>query len=305
MDSIPRVSIGLIVYNGENFLAEAIDSLLAQSFTDFELIISDNGSMDKTESICRKYASRDPRIRYYRADYNHGATWNHNHVIDLARGEFFKLAAHDDLCEPRFIEACVAALDAHPQAILAFTDAKLLRGNFRASMRLHRHTLGTDAGLPSVRFNDMINADLQGFQVFGCIRTRVLRDIKPFGPWKGADRLIMAELALCGPFVRIEECLFIYRLHPQQSISMVNQPANYIAWWRSGDVQKRVFPQWRFLRELIAMVLRASIPAAEKWHCLQHIGGWCWNKRHQLVQELGSVLPAWGASGKDKKENLS
>lgn len=305
MDSIPRVSIGLIVYNGENYIAEAIDSLLAQTFAYFELIISDNCSTDKTESICRDYASRDSRIRYYRADKNHGATWNHNHVIDLARGEFFKLAAHDDLCEPHFIEACVAALDADPQAILAFTDAKYLRGDFRASMRIHRHTLRTDSSRPSVRFDDMIDAELQGFQVFGCIRTSILRDIKPFGPWKGADRLVMAELSLRGRFVRIEKYLFIYRLHSEQSISMVNQPANYIAWWRSGDVQKRVFPQWRFLRELIAMVLRASIPLSEKWHCMGHVAHWLWHHRIELAQEAWSVLPNWrGKRQQEKGEGL-
>lgn len=305
MGSIPRVSIGLIVYNGENYLTEAIDSLLAQTFDDFELIISDNCSTDDTESICRDYASRDMRIRYYRADVNHGATWNHNYVIELARGEFFKLAAHDDLCEPLFIEACVNALDADPQAILAFTDAKLLRGDFRASMRIHRHTLRTDASRPSVRFDDMIDAELQGFQVFGCIRTSVLRDIKPFGPWKGADRLVMAELSLRGRFVRIEECLFIYRLHPQQSISMVNKPADYIAWWSSGDVQTRILPQWRFLRELVGMVLRTSMPLSEKWHCLGHIGSWCWVQRQQLMQEIRSLLPAWKTSAKSNKEDLS
>jgi glycosyltransferase involved in cell wall biosynthesis len=286
MDSIPRVSIGLIVYNGENFLAEAINSLLAQTFTDFELIISDNCSTDKTESICRDYASRDARIRYYRADENYGATWNHNNVIDLARGEFFKLAAHDDLCEPRFIEACVNALDADQQAILAFTDAKLLRGNFRASMRLHRHTLRTDANSAATRFDDMIDADLQGFQVFGCIRTDILRDIKPFGPWKGADRLVMAELALRGSFARVEECLFIYRLHPQQSISLVNQSAEYTAWWRSGETPERVFPQWRFLRELAGMVWRVPMAVREKWRCLRHIGSWGWNHRRDLIREI-------------------
>jgi glycosyltransferase involved in cell wall biosynthesis len=72
----PTVSVGLAVYNGENYLSEAIDSILNQTFTDFELIISDNASTDRTAKICQDYASRDPRIRYTCADRNRGAAWN-------------------------------------------------------------------------------------------------------------------------------------------------------------------------------------------------------------------------------------
>ena len=97
-DKVPRVSIGLPVYNGENYMAAAIDSLLAQTFTDFELIISDNASTDATEQICRDYAHRDGRIRYYREEVNRGAAWNFTHTFELARGEYFKWHAHDDLC---------------------------------------------------------------------------------------------------------------------------------------------------------------------------------------------------------------
>jgi len=293
MHSAPRVSIGLIVYNGENYLAAAIDSLLDQSFSDFELIISDNGSSDATGAICRDYAARDPRIRYYRSAENHGATWNHNRVIELARGEFFKLAAHDDLCEPRFLEACVAALDDDPGTVLAFTDAKLMRGDYRGSMQIHRHALATDSPSAAVRFGDMIEAAFQGFQVFGCIRTAVLRRIRPFGPWKGADRLVMAELALQGPFAQVRENLFIYRLHRQQSIAMVDKPAEYIAWWRSGDAPARIYPQWRFLRELLGMVRRAPLPWAEKRRCFAAVMVWARQRRAELWRELrGTGSPA-------------
>ena len=291
MQDTPRVSIGLIVYNGENYLAEAIDSLLAQTYRDFELIISDNCSTDGTESICSGYAEQDPRVRYVRADKNHGATWNHNRVIELARGEFFKLAAHDDLCEPGFIEACVKVLDENPDAIVGYTDAKYLRGNRRHSMRIHRHTPRTEAGEASTRFQDMIEAELQGFQVFGCIRTSALRLAKPFGTWTGADRLFMAELALLGPFARVADPLFIYRLHPEQSISMVDRPAQYIAWWRSGNAPQRVYPQWRFLRELFSMVWRVDLPFAEKLRCYQVVLNWGWKRRKELIGELKALSP--------------
>ena len=85
------VSIGVPVYNGENHLAAALDSFLRQTYEDFEVVVSDNGSTDRTEQIARDYAARDPRIRYYRSDINFGAAWNFNRVVELAQGEVFSL----------------------------------------------------------------------------------------------------------------------------------------------------------------------------------------------------------------------
>src|SRR6185295_20414870 len=96
----PRVSIGLPVFNGEQLLRQAVDSLLAQTFSDFELVISDNGSTDGTEAICREYAARDSRIRYLREPENRGGSWNFSRLPPLARGEYFRWSCHDDICEP-------------------------------------------------------------------------------------------------------------------------------------------------------------------------------------------------------------
>ena len=106
-----QLSIGLPIYNGEEFLKEAIESLINQTFEDFEIVISDNASTDQTQQICRYYADLDPRIRYYRCKQNLGAAWNYNRVFELSYGEYFKWAAHDDFCGPAFFERCVDALD--------------------------------------------------------------------------------------------------------------------------------------------------------------------------------------------------
>ena len=97
MNSAPLVSVGLFVYNGERFIEEALNSILNQTFTDFELIISDNASTDRTGEIARAYAKRDERIRYYRSEKNMGAGWNVRRVYELATGKYFKQAAVDDL----------------------------------------------------------------------------------------------------------------------------------------------------------------------------------------------------------------
>ena len=102
--AVPKVSIGMPVYNGEQFIRCALDSLLEQSFPDFELIISDNASTDGTEEICREYAARDQRINYVRQPLNLGAYANFKFVLDEAHGEYFMWAACDDIRSADFIE---------------------------------------------------------------------------------------------------------------------------------------------------------------------------------------------------------
>src|ERR1700712_3027136 len=109
MTSSPLLSIGLFVYNGEPFLQETLDSILAQNFRDFELIISDNASSDATQQICESYAAADARIRYFRNQMNMGAGWNIRRVFSLATGKYFKWAACDDMYEPSFLGTCIEA----------------------------------------------------------------------------------------------------------------------------------------------------------------------------------------------------
>lgn len=122
MNHIPRVSIGMPVYNGEKFIRDALDSLLAQTYTDFELIISDNASTDVTEKICREYATKDSRVHYIRQGENIGATENFKFVLQMARGEYFMWAAHDDRWHPDFIYLGVRVLDDDPSCGLVFCE---------------------------------------------------------------------------------------------------------------------------------------------------------------------------------------
>lgn len=110
IQTAPRVSIGMPVFNGEKYIRDALDSLLNQTFSDFELIISDNASTDSTEEICCEYASRDSRISYFRQTENNGAITNFQFVLDQARGEFFMWAAYDDLWSSDFLKDAVGSL---------------------------------------------------------------------------------------------------------------------------------------------------------------------------------------------------
>ena len=126
----PAVSIGMPVYNGEKSVSEAIDTLLAQTFTDFELIISDNASTDATESICREYAARDLRISYNRQRENRGAPANFQYVLEKARGKYFMWASADDLRSPDFVEKNYRFLEENPGFIASTSPVKYRGGGY-------------------------------------------------------------------------------------------------------------------------------------------------------------------------------
>ena len=126
MTTMPPLSIGLPVYNGEDYLGEALDALLGQTFGDFELIISDNASTDRTEEISREYAKRDSRVVYLRQPVNIGCAPNHNVLVDVARGELFKWASDDDLYAKDLLERCVEALNEHPELVLSHSYTAMI-----------------------------------------------------------------------------------------------------------------------------------------------------------------------------------
>src|SRR5687767_8665908 len=126
MSQTPTVSIAIPVYNGENYLRLSIESILAQDYSDFELIITDNASTDGTEAICRDYANRDPRVRYARNERNIGASGNYNKGFELARGKYFRWQAHDDECHRSMTRKCVDFLEsASPEVTMVYPLAEL------------------------------------------------------------------------------------------------------------------------------------------------------------------------------------
>ena len=125
---MPLVSIGMPVFNGAESIAASIDSLLAQTVGDFELVICDTASTDATADVCARYAARDARIRYHRNPRNLGVNPNYNLTLSYASAPFFKWASANDLCAPTFLERCLAPLEADPAVVLAYPRTTLIDG---------------------------------------------------------------------------------------------------------------------------------------------------------------------------------
>ncbi|ABU59149.1 glycosyltransferase family 2 protein [Roseiflexus castenholzii] len=268
----PRVSIGLPVYNGQHYLRQALDSLLSQTFHDFEVIISDNASDDATPEICRKYAAHDARIRYVRHDVNRGASWNFNYVFGLARGVYFKWHAHDDMLEPTFLERCVAALDHSPRVVLAFSRTRVVDpdGN---TLYTYDERLRTDSPRASIRFHDLICVGHPCFQVFGVIRADVLRRTPLIGAYVPSDRILLARLGLLGAFYEAPEHLFISRRHPTQSVRAAKLRAR-AAWFDPANEGKIVMPHFRTLYEYIKAIRETPLPPDEARRCYGALLHW-------------------------------
>jgi glycosyltransferase involved in cell wall biosynthesis len=215
MTAVPRLSIGLAVYNGENYLAESLEALLGQTYTDFELIISDNASADGTADICRRYAEQDSRIRYFRQPSNIGSARNHNFTIEQARGELFKTASHDDLYARDLLERCIVALDEYPQVVLAHSWSAVIDGDGKLT-ELVPYPVATDAPRASERFRSML-FDGWGDDEGGVVRMDVLRQTPLHGSYHFADRTFTAELALHGPFYMVPDWLYFRREHAGQA----------------------------------------------------------------------------------------
>ena len=283
--SAPRVTIGLPVYYGEAFLAAAIDTLLAQTYRDFELIISDNASTDGTEAICRDRTARDPRIRYFRSEKNRGAMWNFNHVVELARGEYFKWAAHDDMHEATYIERCVEVLDRDRGVVLACTQLIDIDDNgVRKTVDVPH--LRWDSPRPNVRFRALANPHHRCESVFGVMRTDALRKTTLLGDYAGCDRVLLAQIALMGEFHEVPEVLFLHREHKKRSTKEYKSEQTRSAWFNPARAGKPDIPHVKMLRGYARVVKTADVPWMDKFACYAMLVPWSIRNRPGLWKDF-------------------
>ncbi|MGC2203674.1 MAG: glycosyltransferase family 2 protein [Stellaceae bacterium] len=286
--STPLVSVGLFVYNGELFIEEALRSILNQTFTNLELIISDNASTDRTGEIAQTYAKSDDRIRYYRSEKNMGAGWNARRVYELATGKYFKWAAVDDFLEPDFLQRCVEILENDPDCVLAYAGTKQVDEN-GTFIKNYVTPMMTDSENPVLRFREMILKSHMCYQIFGVMRTSALRQLPPQGIYVNGDGVLLARMALIGRFYEVPEHLLVSRRHSGQSVATLpvrlKQPRRFRLtnrycmlpcpeWWDPTKARALTFPEFRLLLEYFLSVYRASLGAGQKLCCFLLLLPW-------------------------------
>lgn len=283
----PKVSIALPVYNGENYLQDALDSLLSQSYEKFELIIGDNASTDATKKICEAYAKKDPRIRYFRHDTNIGAAANYNYVFELARGEYFKWAAHDDVCSPDYLKSCVEKLESDPSVVLCCPkeiaidkDGEIME-NYMDKYRPLNHLSSAST---YQRFYDLSCLNHGCFMVFGLTRTAILKQTPKIANYLGSDRVLVAELSLSGRFWESPEAIY-FRRHSEQYCALENDSTR-TDWFNPDTKQKFAYVNSKNFIEYGKAIYRVNSSWLQKISCYSILVVWVLKKRHHLFKEL-------------------
>ena len=289
----PRVSIGLPVYNGERYVAEALDSIVSQTFTDFELIISDNASTDATVEICEEYASRDGRIVFYRNETNRGAAWNYNRVFTLSRGEYFKWASHDDRCARTFLERCVDALDANPGVVISYPRTTVIDAE-GGTIEMEEDDLPLDSPDVVRRFVGCLSPmKLCHNVIFGLMRRSVLAQTGLIGIYLASDRYLVAEMSLYGPFEELPERLFFRRKHTAN----IGVALKDLQFYRPGMRRRFVMPEWRLFWKFLSLVRQAPLTAVEKMRLSAAVLRWAAENREDFAWQLKAAVK--GVLGKD------
>jgi len=296
---VPLVSVGLPIYNGARFVREAVDSILAQTFTDFELVVSDNASTDATQRICEGYAAADPRVRYYRNERNMGASYNYNRVTELSRGKYIRHAAHDDVLAPENLERCVAVMEADDAVALCYPQMSRIDEN-GAVIDTYANSLHLRDPDPVVRwrrFHRLCDSDSMCDPVFGLFRASVLRATPVLGRFASADVVLLAEVALRGQIHEVPEVLFFERWHAGTSVNANPTPDGRAAWFdpAARGRWENYLPQYRWLREYLAIIGRVPLSPRQKIACAAVMISWL--RKHKRALVLGPAALAMRLAG--------
>lgn len=280
----PLVSIGVPVYNAEQFLDLTLECLRTQTWVDVEIIVSDNASTDSTRSIVERHVAADPRVRLIVAEFNHGAARNFNVTVEAARGELFCWAAADDLRSPDALERLVDALERAPDAALAYGRAIDIGPDGELLREWGPMPRATQSD-PVARFRDVVDNERVAFSVFGLVRLDLLRRTSLIAPFAGSDWSLLAEIALLGRFVEVPAVLFHHREHPGRSTRVHPRSLDRGAWFDTSKAGRPTYPYWCLLRAYLTASIRLADGPTAKARCLGVTTAWAWTWKRRLVHE--------------------
>ena len=268
----PLVSIGMPVYNGENYIQNAIESVLTQTYENLELIIFDNASTDNTTEICKEYVTGDNRVKYYRNKINLGAGPNYDNCFYKSSGKYFKWIAHDDMIETSYLEKTVAALENNPAAVLCFTDVLRIDKHNNVIGHCKFNYPGIFSPNQSSRFSAMLKYYAYNECFFSLYRKGVLEDSVLHGNYMNSDLVLVAEVALRGNFIKIAEPLFLNREHEERFVRTVYPDRIGVSKW--FDTHSNSRKSYRFItlyRKYIEIIKKNVSDRRERTGCYRHL----------------------------------
>jgi len=283
-----KVSIAVPAYNCEKYISQSLDSLLGQTYGDFELVISDNASSDGTQEICRRYVAMDKRVRYIRRTENIGGPGNFRYVFAQCSGQYHKWSTADDFWHPQFLEEAVAVLDGRPDVVLCYPKTRLIDAS-GAPLSDYEDRLDLADDSPRARFRalyeliGLCNAHL------GLIRREAMLQTRLIAAHKASDVDFLGELALLGKFKLLPAVRFYRRFH-QDSSSWARDDKEHQQLYYDPGHRSEGSDTWRRLRFQWAMLWRSSIGLADKLALSKDLARWTRYQRANLSRELWGQL---------------
>lgn len=292
----PTISIGMPAYNAERTIADAIESLLGQTHSDFELIVSDNASTDTTYEIIQRYARLDSRIVVLRQQENIGANGNFSSVFHHARAHCFKWASSSDWCAPTFLATCLDALTRNKNAVLAAPRTRLFESDPRDAHDYLDDIQILDSS-PSKRLSRLVSTLRLNNAMSGLIRSSALRETRLVERYCGADLVLMGHLAMLGQILRVDEFLLYRRMEAETATTLQDDDA-----WRrhhyptaSANV---LFQAFKREAGWLRIAATARIPIPERLRALKHVTRITyWNRRYLMADLREAVSYSLGTGG--------
>jgi glycosyltransferase involved in cell wall biosynthesis len=287
MSSPPLVSVGVPVWNGGKYLRQTFLSILGQSVSDLELIISDNASTDETESICREVAASDPRVKYVRQRENMGGPANWNFVFSMAEGRFFKWATANDICDREFLRRCLEALCGDEELVLAYPRTAFIDGAGQVVGKYEKDPDVSDPD-PCERFRRLVlRTGLNNAQQ-GLVRASALRSTRLERSYESGDLPLMTELALQGPWKLIPEHLLLRRMAPETTVLEMSVRQRRRTYF-TGE-SRFYLPYLRPYMGQWGVILRSRLRARQKFRLAYTLlRALSWN-RWIALKEIGSLI---------------
>lgn len=214
------MTIGLPVYNGEATVEKTIRSLLLQDYSNFEIVVSDNGSTDATPRIVQELAKQNAKVVFYRSDQNHGLVWNFNRVFELSRGEYFMWASHDDEHTSNYISRCLNELKKHPEAALCAPNTVATWGNEKSKIWASSLIGFENRRETNTRYRETLR-NFPAVALYGLYRSSYIKKTNLIPKVVGGDLLFIQNLSMYGDIIGFNEILFTY--HQREKWNSVDQ----------------------------------------------------------------------------------